>query len=368
VTAGTHALGELATCTAVAALVFPGSLGNALDRTRAFVCVLGAACAASTKISLVPIAALITTMLVLRLRGAARIYVGAIAGGVWLAIMGPLVIWTYLHTGSPFGAAFAHAFGASVYRADVLQVLIDMRTYSQGGLGDQAWLVVLSLNGASLLLIVAGLVESSRQRRLLLALTTAQVLLIAIALPYQFRFLGGLQYVMLAAGMIGLSHHWSLRLAPGWIAAASLILWGPWLAMELYYARPFVAVDPSIVSREAFLQRYVEFSGDFRSLDQILPRDAKLYVPYDSIRIPTYYAPRPVIFTLADWDRESPLYRFLIYPYGEDYNHPEPLTGLTCADEVYRDSNAVIAAYRTPGRAQERGTVLVQRCTPSPEH
>jgi hypothetical protein len=147
-----------------------------------------------------------------------------------------------------------------------------------------------------------------------------------------------------------------------WVAVASLLLLGPWLAAELYYARPFAAVALGTTTRVAFLKRYVPFMDDFRALDKILPHDANLYVPDN--RMPAVYAPRPVIFTLADWDSLTPLYRLLVQPSGHPFDASglEPQTGLTCSNVVYRNPNAIVTAYRTPNRDPERDVVVVQRC------
>jgi hypothetical protein len=123
-------------------------------------------------------------------------------------------------------------------------------------------------------------------------------------------------------------------------------------------------VSLGVTTREDFLTRYVAFMDDFRVLDKILPRDADLYAP--NSRMPSFYAPRPVIFTLADWDRRTPLYRFLVQPSGRPFDESwlEPQTGLNCSDIVYRNPDAVFSVYRTPNREPVRGivVVVVQRC------
>ena len=366
VTAGPHALGDLGTFTGVAALFLPGSLGKADGdaglQTRCFACALGAVCAASTKISLIPVAMIITIAGLVWLGGAARVRMTAIATGLWLLLMGPLIAWTAIHTGSPFGAAFAQFFGHTAYQPATLA--------SMAMALDQAgWFDVLSgaaefLNGASLLLILCGAVTCCwRWKRLagLLLLVVLQVALIAKFLPHEFRFLGGLQYGLLAAGAVGLGLRWRGQVPLKWVAGAFVVLMGPWLAAELYYARPFAAVTLGITPREDFLERYVAFFDDYRALDKLLPRDATLYIP--GPRAPAVYAPRPVIFTVADWDRRTVLYRLLALEFGQT---PDPglvnEDGLNCGTEIYRNPDAVIVAYRTPNRKPDRGVAVVQRC------
>ncbi len=367
VTAGPHALGDLATFTGVAALFFPGSLARteenaAGDRMRCFACVIGVACAASTKISMVPVAVVITSAAVFAVGRGSRMKMTALAAGLWLLIMGPLVTWTYIHTGSPFGAAFAQFFGHTAYLPATLEGM--GMASDPTGLSVALFGAVQFLNGASLLLILYGAVVCCQQwKRLagLLFLVVLQLALIVRFLPHEFRFLGGLQYGLVAAGAVGLGLSWQARMPPKWIAVASVLLLGPWLAAELYYARPFVAVSLGVTAREDFLERHVAFIDDFQALDKILPQDATLYIP--GPRAPAIYAPRPVIFDLADWDRRTPLYRLLALEFGQT---PDPTVvneaGLNCGAEIYRNPDAVIVAYRTPNRKPDRGVVIVQRC------
>jgi hypothetical protein len=372
VTAGAHALGDLAMFTAVSALFFPGGRAESSmmlgDKTRSFACFLGAACAASTKISLVPVGAVITAAALFRLSSGARMKMSALAAGLWLFVMGPLVTWTYTRTGSPFGVAFAQFFSPTAYQPAVLQSLENSRRDNQLGLRHALYNAVQLLNGGSLALILCGAATCCRRWKQLaglLLLVVLQIALIAKLLPHDFRFLGGLQYGLLTAGALGLSSVMRGRVPLKWVGAASLLLLGPWLAVELYYSRPLVAVTLGATAREDFLRHYVPFMDDFRALDKILPREASFYMPYSGMTAPpAVYAPRPPIFTLVDWDRRTPLYRMLVQPFGQAFDASllEPETGVTCSEVVYRDPNAVVVTYRTPNRAPLRGTVVVQRC------
>jgi hypothetical protein len=129
----------------------------------------------------------------------------------------------------------------------------------------------------------------------------------------------------------------------------------PWLAVQAYYARPFIEVASGIVSRDSFLDEYAAFTEDFRALNRILPADAVLYVV--NSRLPSYYAPRPVILTLRDLRGRRPLFRFAV---GRDF--PLDESSLSCTETVYENPNAASTVYRTPGRAAVREPVKVERC------
>ena len=374
VTAGPHALGDLGTFTAMSAVVFPqafeGGQNQGSGRNphlgRLLACFLGSACAASTKLSLVPLGLIISALALYRVRGTARLRMGALATGVWALVLGPLIIWTYVHTGSPFGAALAQWFGRTVYQPAVFQALARVHRTDDPPLGVALYYAVEFLNGASLVLILLGAAAVCRQKRLrpLAFLVALQLALIAGFLFYDFRFLGGLQYGLLVAGMLTLSSLWPARHSLRWLLAASLPLLGPWLAAELYYAVPFAGVSLHATTRESFLRRFVALSDDFHALAALLPMDATLYVPNN--RAPALYAPRPVIFSRADWNHRTQLYRLLLVKASGapvvDASGLEPQAGLKCGDVIYRNPAAVVVAFRTMNREPERSAIVVQRC------
>jgi hypothetical protein len=196
--------------------------------------------------------------------------------------------------------------------------------------------------------------QRQRMAMVVSGLVCGQALLIVWLLPPMFRFLGGLQYVVL---ILGAWVFWSSKFGKRIMARWWLVLLGlclPWMAVQVYYSRPFVKVALGFVRRDSFRDQYVAFSNDFRALDGILPGNAVLYA---GERIPSFYAPRPVIFTLRDLRGRGPLYRFTT-----DQDFPSPLDPLSCTETVYRNPRAISEVYRTPGRAAEHEPLSVQRC------
>jgi hypothetical protein len=190
--------------------------------------------------------------------------------------------------------------------------------------------------------------------KVLFGLVLAQGLLIAWFLPHDLRFLGGLHYVVLVMAT------WVLRKSPfvafsarrWWVVFVALCL--PWLALQIYYAKPFVKVLLGTTSRSSFTREYVAFTDDFRALDHILPKEAVIYVV--NSRLPSYYAPRPLIFTLKDLRGRGPLYRLTV---GSGAHHDN---SLACGAAVYENPRAFSVVFRAPGRAPQREPLSVERC------
>jgi hypothetical protein len=360
VTSGPHALGDLAMVTACLFALLPDSqTGELTPKTKLMLLCFAAYIAASTKISNLPVAA--TLSLIGAHRAAAQLgwkKAAKIALGVWGAWYGPILAWTAMQCGSPWGLATATLFHSHYFGPETIAKLDFARR-----VGPEGWWTHLSWLAPSVSVgVVAafGVVAFAAWRRggafrIAAALVCGQALLIYWLLPHEFRFLGGLQYVVL---ILGAGDFWpsrlGVRLLRGWwIVLFAMCL--PWLAIQIYYARPFIMVDTGMKSRDSFLKQYVAFTEDFRVLDRILPANAVLYVV--NSRLPSYYAPRPVIFTLQDLRGRGPLYRFTV-----GSNPPLPPPSLPCGETVYENNNAVVVAFRTPGRDVERGPLKVERC------
>jgi hypothetical protein len=359
VTSGAHALGDLATAMAGCLCLLPAkSLAWVREGRRLGLVSLAACTAASTKISLLPVCAAITLLTILQARRSIGWRKAAgIPLGVWAVLYMPPLLWSGIQTGSPFGVATASLFHSAFFGADTLGKLAESREAGRTGLLQALRLLAISVSVGQILALGAA-AAGARQwasLRILLGLVAGQVLLIVFFLPQEFRFLGGLQFVVLILGAGELS---SWAMGKRWLLRSRLLaipLCLPWLAAQAYYARPFIAVDLGVESRDSFIDRNVAFASDFRALDRLLPNDAVLYAT--RWHLPAYYAPRPVIFTMEDLPPgHHPVYRFRV-------GKPITEAPLLCPDLVYENQQAFAAVYRTPGRPAIRETLRVERCT-----
>jgi hypothetical protein len=361
VTSGPHALGDLATVAACLLAVLPDTKDLELKpRARLILICLAAYAAVSTKISILPVAGTITFIGVHRAAAdLGRKNAVGIALAVWSAFYAPIILWTTLQCGSPWGLAGATLFHSRYFGADAIdQIKVAKGLDPKGLMPLLRWLAPSVSWGmiAAFGIVAFAAIKRERLSMVVGGLVCAQAILIAWLLPRQFRFLGGLQYVVLILAVWVI---WQSRLAARaikgwWVVLVGLCL--PWVAVQVYYARPFVEVDLGLVSRDTFRDDFVAFSRDFRALDRTLPASAVLYV--DNTRLPSYDAPRPVIFTLDDLRGRGPLYRFSLV----EQNSPQSDDPLSCSDTVYQNPEAVSEVYRTPGRAATHERLRVERC------
>ena len=358
VTSGPHALGDLSILTACLLVLIPETnLGLLKPQGRLFLICLAACTAATTKISILPLALCLTVIGIHK----AISHIGwktavVTALGVWVTLLGPMLVWTTIQCGSPFGLATAQLFHSGFFGPETIAQLEASRIANQNGwgpllrtLGPSVSVGVVAVFGV----IAYAAFARGRVFQLLLVLVAGQSLLIAWLLPHDFRFLGGLQYAVLVMGawVFWPSSVGAFLIARWWLVLTVLCL--PWVALQAHYAQPFVEVASGVITRDQFLRAHVAFTDDFRTLDRILPRDAVIYVV--NSRLPSYYAPRPIIFRLEDLRARSPLYTFRV---GQALNPDQS----ACKEIVYENSHAIAVAFRTPGLQPIYDTLRVDRC------
>ncbi|MGA3327694.1 MAG: hypothetical protein ABSF45_24815 [Terriglobia bacterium] len=360
VTSGPHALGDISTVTACLLALLPDTQTVELkSKTRLILICLAAYAAVSTKISNLPVAATITLIGVHRASAELGWRKAAgIALAVWSVFYGPIILWTTWQCGSPWGLATATLFHSRYFGPEAIDLISGAKDSSpRGWMQLFQWLAPSVSVGvvAAFGIVAFGAFKRERMSLIVCGLVGGQALLIVWLLPQMFRFLGGLQYIVI---IVGAWIFWPSRFGARLMARWWLVLLGlclPWVAVQAYYARPFIKVDGGLVSRDSFREEYVAFSKDFRELDRLLPRNAVLYAV--NTRLPSYYAPRPVIFTLEDLRGRGPLYRFTV---GEDAS--PPMRSLSCSETIYQNPEALSVVYREPGRAAVHEPLKVERC------
>lgn len=362
-TGGSHAFGDLSLATAVVALALADRPLAACGPVRfAFMVSLLAWGAGSAKVSLLPVAGAVTLLAVffawrLPRKGQARLGIAAAAAAPWLILGTPLMIWTYVHTGSPFGPLLAGLFGQSLFRPEVFADFAEAaREANRSPLGAVLFDNLAGYSPLVWLGAVGALISNATPlavRRWGTALLLGQCLVVAWLLPYHARFLGGLPY--------GLAICFALHLpAPivswRWATVVAVTIGiAPWMLGQAFYAQQFAAMAFGLEDRNAFYRRYVAFFDDFQRLDRLLPANAVLLVPDG--RMPAVYAPRPVVFDLADVPPGREAYVFSVgLPSASDYPAPYAL-----GPEIYSNPAARQAVFRRAWAAPESGDLHVMR-------
>lgn len=338
VTAGSHALGDLALASAILALALaPRLIAAAGSVSYAFLMSLLCWSAASAKLSLFPISLALLAIAGLPLLHEKRLQIVAALGSAWLAFAVPIALWDWRHVGSPFGPVLSDLLGGSFFASGTLEAFAALTR--QSGPLPQLLLDDGVAYAAAIWLAVAGFFLASnwpRSFRISAAVLLAgQVAIVIWMLPHHPRFLGGLPY--------GLAICFALR-PPLWLAgharalsAAAALAVLPWLAGQLVYGAQFVPRALGLEDRTAFLRQQIALFDDFQRLDKILPADAVLFAP--DLRPPAAYAPRPIFFDVADLPAGRPAFLMTV----ADAAMPN---AVTVGAEIYANPDARIVVFR----------------------
>jgi hypothetical protein len=368
VTGGSHAFGDLSLASAVIALAMADAV-IAASGPAAFALAVSllAWSAASSKLSLFPVALAVLALggcLAWRSArpGIARIRTLAALAAPWLILAAPLMLWTFVQSGSPFGPFLAGNFGASLYDAGTFAEFAEEARLGHqppasevisGNLAGYSPLIWLGTIGA----LVSRAVPSN-VRLWGTVFLIGQLAIIAWLLPYDARFLGGLQYGLVLCFAL----YCSQRIANlGGVAALAFALaLAPWLAGQIYYGQQFAGMAIGIEDRDAFYRRYVAYYDDYVQLDRLLPRNAVLLA--EKFRPPAAYSPRPMVFDPADIapGREAFLFSSAQPPVTERYGNFIP------DGSVYFNAQARLAVYRRPWVAPVTGDLHVTRLVRNP--
>jgi hypothetical protein len=354
VTGGAHALGDLAITALILLLYFHNTLTDEWGAGSVLAAggISGVA-AAGTKISLLPLVLLCSLILVYLVwkspRGGSLLKTGWLIGLPWLVFYAPVVLWTFIQSGSPFGPMLAGIGGWSIYNVPEIQGFLAQTSSANRRVNFS----ILAKNIAFWSPLLWALVlygfftrwPDKRSKLIILGLLFFQLAVSLAVLPFDLRFLGGIQYALLcilgcqvAVRIQGLSPR-VMRYQP--LVFAFLL---PWLAIQLYYAVPFVKVSLGITPPAEWCQDAIPLCNDFAQLDRVLPAGAQLL---GNLRLASVYVPRPVYYDIQDADPRSPLYAVYIGDPEESGVNSGPCKR---GKRIYHNPEARFMVYRTPGR------------------
>jgi hypothetical protein len=358
VTGGAHALGDLALAAAVVAFCnCERLLVSMVPATYAALLSVLLLSVSTSKISLLPLCASLLCLAIWRLFKStlppARRRMALAVAAPWIIFYGPILWWTWSHSGSPFDPVLAGVIGSSVYphiesfqaTRDANQLPLTMIRNAALGYSPLIWLGVIG--------VFFTISLSTVTRVILGCLFALQVMLIYWLLPYDIRFLSihyGLFIVFASLAPAAMQKRLASARA---MSLACVMFLLPWLAVQIYYAKFFFSVSLGL-EKTAFYERYIAFYSDYIALDNTLGEDTVLLSP--GFRLSAVYAPRPIFFDPADLPDGRPV---ALLTLGQTIKSDTLVDGYKVATVIYRNDQAVLRTYRTPGRAPDIGPLKV---------
>ena len=315
VTGGAHTLGDLCTASAVVACVLfqqpPQKTPRWLWAGAISTLIVGGLV---TKITLAPVSFLLWLWLLVQLWRHTpgrkdRVGVVVVAIAPWLLFYLPLLIWTWMASGSPFGPIMAGILGDSVYTVEFVETTMRHRQIT-----NRQWhgILLFAGYGQSILfwMFLVAYWFFPKAPKLLPGLVLGlQVLLLVFVLPFDLRFLGGTQLAIMILSALYIPQRALKPLARHKVAMAGILAClAPWFALQLIYVAPFSAYAFGLQNPSDFYRQYIAFYDDFKKLDAQLPEDAQILIA--GVRANNVYFPRHVFSHHSDVPDTGELYLF----------------------------------------------------------
>jgi hypothetical protein len=304
-TAGAHAMGDATFAAAVVLTLLPG----AIPRDRVGLVSLLLVGAAGTKVSLLPMSVTVWLYVVsVACRSqTARERLSLLWAGLapWLVCQVPVLLWTWWHSGSPWGPYLAGLLGQSVYDVSAVReafaATVAANRYAIAHIAMFAFVFLNPIVWFGLIWVIVR-PERGRVSWLILALLGCQFSLMAAWLPPDVRFLGGLQYV----GLLLLAARPPPRLL-AWVArpiglTIAVLLTVPWTLLGVAEAEDAAAVVFGQTTATQHCEEHIPAYAHFDEIDRRLPPDAVLLALRHAQggKPPNAYVPRPVALVAQD--------------------------------------------------------------------
>ena len=287
----------------------------------------------------------------------------------WIVFYLPIVIWTFWHSGSPFGPLLANLFDRSVYDTHLLQNTFEAwRTRLSGNLNFIGQIMKFAIHHSPIIwFAIPGLIfaktASLSNRFVVSSILLLQLSCIIFLLPFETRYLSVLMpgflisFGMLCPPFIKDSITKNKHL---FIAVCFFFLI-PWLTVQLFYASQFFPTSLNMQSKYSFYRKYISFYDDYSKLDKLLPKNACIlsYINPPPFRMSSAYVPRPIYFDYHDLPRWKNVYLMLVYN-SKNTNFPKLPQGIKVGNVLYKNKSANYANLaRIPGNFSQSMTLEV---------
>lgn len=360
VTGGSYSMGDLATAAAVVALL---SYKELIEKTGInkfalliSVLVLGSV---SSKVTLLPLGLAIILMTLILSHREYRFnrktwwLVSFYIVAPWVILYLPILVWTFLQSGSPYGPLIAGFLNMhSVYDLETIRNILSVNRQvnipSLYTIFENILIYFPALLWISVLFFLTKKSVPLLLRFIGLFLLILQTLILVFIVFPDPRFYGGLFQGILIIWLIYEERsEWSrLGRYKHRLALGAIVVLIPWLSLQVFYAYQFFPVALRLQDKMEFYHEKIAFIKDYLFLDKILPKDAVLVIRGENeVRLDISYAPRPVFLSLDRPRADKKVYLFCI-----NQIHPVDTRAYRIDSLIYSNKEAVITTYRNPFR------------------
>jgi len=283
----------------------------------------------------------------------------------YVVIFLPVLLFSYINYGSPFGPYFSKIFDNTSYDIVFLDSLMNMYSSKLPFLNLDMFTFFTSLlvqySVFTILVIIIFLIKfiQIKEYRFIYFVFIFEILIVYIKLPHDIRFIGGLLYLI---PLILLQHYYKSNnifihyLEKYKLALILHIIF--YSLLSLYYSALF--------SKSLFLdkdwtssyKRTIAYYDDYIAMDKLLPKDATIISILG--RTSLSYMPRKVIVYTTEKDLQNlelgdDLYILSSKHLNGIYNNFE------IGKEIYFNNNAISITFRTPYKNNLVGKIYIYK-------
>ena len=257
----------------------------------------------------------------------------------------PLLIYTWIISGSPFGSLFSSFFGEQDKLFDPLVKSIEG---TLGWKGNFKEVFLLMFTKWSPIIWFSWIILLTQINFKNLRITTTPIIffivqfsLIWTILPDKPRNFYGILYCAIIICFIKLGPI-IYRNFNKFVKLFFIIFSLPWLFLDVYYSFPLLS--KAFLNNEKFKTDYVPFYNDFKKIDSLIDKNSQIIAV--GSRVNAYHFPRKVYLEISDIrDYNRSTYLFLVNDQTQLLN-----SSIKIGKLIYENNSANIYCYRKPGK------------------
>ncbi len=269
----------------------------------------------------------------------------------------PLLIYTWIESGSPFGPILASLFTGRDFLIDPLNTSLKGDYIIRENITHILFLMFTKWSPLIWIswLILPHKIIKTQSKLTLSFVFLSQFFLIWMLLPNKPRHFGGFQYCALIILLAELAPYFYTRFKK-YSIMIFLTFSVPWLALDLYYSLPLIS--KSFFKSETFKRDYIPFYSDFLEVDKLIEEDSQIL--FIEPRINGFHSPRPIFMSEIDiHNKEKPTY---LLSFGTVDN--KKLTQFKLGLPIYQNPNAKKFCYRVPGKKCAETEIVLYKLNP----
>lgn len=284
----------------------------------------------------------------------------------------PILLWTFIHSGSPFGSATEFLYFNKFQTNEIIRTTLAGRAFND----FNYYRIIFDFyyfNPIILIMALTGFfVLKNKVEVFFYAIFCIQIIFWLLYLPKEQRHLNYMQvfiFLIIITNIYNaLVDRKLYKKLFNFFLFLSVI---PWLAMNIWVSQIFIFNFFNKVSLDNFLTNYTGLYMSYKKLDTILPEESELYlgrllnddfqITYHA-RAPFYYSSRKILFSENELIKSDTENKYFILLYSNDKYNKSPIKKAylpleyKLGDLVYKKKNELYYPERTP--RQNRGTKL----------